>query len=155
MKTLRIIIAALLMAISSSAVAQVTVSTSQLNGTKWKIKGTSSGSVYEYSTSQEIWHRNDGSSFTYLYYLTDTPITSCEYSAFDNSKVGKQTKGRYIVTLNPKQKVVYCASIQSFDKKKGTFITKLVTKGLIGVGDGISKYEMVKYVTVNKTTSQR
>ena len=144
MKTLRIIIAALFMAISSSAVAQVTVSTSQLNGTKWKIKGTSSGSVYEYSTSQRIWHRNDGSSFTYHYYLTDIPITSCEYSAFDNSKVGKQTKGRYIVTLNPKQKVVYCASIQSFDKKKGTFITKLVTKGLIGVGDGISKYEIVK-----------
>ena len=144
MKTLRIIIAALFMAIASSVMAQVTISTSQLNGTKWKIKGTSSGSVYEYSTSQNIWHRNDGSSFTYLYYLTDTPITSYEYSAFDNSKVGKQTKGRYIVTLNPKQKVVYCASIQSFDKKKGTFITKLVTKGLIGVGDGISKYEMVK-----------
>lgn len=144
MKTLRIIIAALFLVIASSAVAQVTVSTSQLNGTKWKIKGTSSGSVYEYSTSQRIWHRNDGSSFTYHYYLTDTPITSCEYSAFDNSKVGKQTKGRYIVTLNPKQKVVYCVTIQSFDKKKGTFITKLVTKGLIGVGDGISTYEIVK-----------
>ena len=144
MKTLRIIIAALFLVIASSVMAQVTVSTSQLNGTKWKIKGTSSGSVYEYSTSQRIWHRNDGSSFTYHYYLTDTPITSCEYSAFDNSKVGKQTKGRYIVTLNPKQKVVYCASIQSFDKKKGTFITKLVTKGLIGVGDGISTYEIAK-----------
>lgn len=144
MKTLRIIIAALLMAIASSAVAQVTVSTSQLNGTKWKIKGTSSGSVYEYSTSQRIWHRNDGSSFTYIYYLTDTPITSYEDSVFDYSKVGKQTSGRYIVTLNPKQKVVYCVSIQSFDKTKGMFITKLVTKGLIGVGDGISTYEIVK-----------
>ena len=70
MKTLRIIIAALFLVIASSVMAQVTVSTSQLNGTKWKIKGTSSGSVYEYSTSQRIWHRNDGSSFTYLYYLT-------------------------------------------------------------------------------------
>lgn len=132
------------MAIASTCVAQVTISTSQLNGTKWKIKGTSSGSVYEYSTSQRIWHRNDGSSFTYLYYLTDTPITSYEDSVFDYSKVGKQTNGRYIVTLNPKQKVVYCVSIQSFDKTKGMFITKLVTKGLIGVGDGISTYEMVK-----------
>lgn len=132
------------MAIASSGIAQVTISTSQLNGTKWKIKGTSSGSVYEYSTSQRIWHRNDGSSFTYLYYLTDTPITSYEDSVFDYSKVGKQTSGRYIVTLNPKQKVVYCVSIQSFDKTKGMFITKLVTKGLIGVGDGISTYEMVK-----------
>ena len=132
------------MAIASTCVAQVTISTSQLNGTKWKIKGTSSGSVYEYSTSQSIWHRNDGSSFTYLYYLTDTPITSYEDSVFDYSKVGKQTSGRYIVILNPKQKVVYCVSIQSFDKTKGMFITKLVTKGLIGVGDGISTYEMVK-----------
>ena len=144
MKTLRIIIVALFMAIASSVMAQVTISTSQLNGTKWKIKGTSSGSVYEYSTSQRIWHRNDGSSFTYLYYLTDTPITSYEDSVFDYSKVGKQTSGRYIVTLNPKQKVVYCVSIQSFDKTKGMFITKLVTKGLIGVGDGISTYEIVK-----------
>ena len=132
------------MAIASTCVAQVTISTSQLNGTKWKIKGTSSGSVYEYSTSQSIWHRNDGSSFTYLYYLTDTPITSYEDSVFDYSKVGKQTSGRYIVILNPKQKVVYCVSIQSFDKTKGMFITKLVTKGLIGVGDGISTYEIVK-----------
>lgn len=144
MKTLRIIIAALFMAIASSAVAQVTVSTSQLNGTRWKIKGNANGSFDQYTASQIIWHRNDGSSFTYLYYLTDTPITSYEDSVFDYSKVGKQTSGRYIVTLNPKQKVVYCVSIQSFDKTKGMFITKLVTKGLIGVGDGISKYEIVK-----------
>lgn len=144
MKTLRIIIAALFMAIASSAVAQVTVSTSQLNGTRWKIKGNANGSFYQYTASQIIWHRKDGSSFTYLYYLTDTPITSYEDSVFDYSKVGKQTSGRYIVTLNPKQKVVYCVSIQSFDKTKGMFITKLVTKGLIGVGDGISKYEIVK-----------
>ena len=144
MKTLRIIIAALLMAISSSVMAQVIVSTSQLNGTRWKIKGNANGSFDQYTASQKIWHRKDGSSFTYLYYLTDTPITSYEDSVFDYSKVGKQTSGRYIVTLNPKQKVVYCVSIQSFDKTKGMFITKLVTKGLIGVGDGISTYEIVK-----------
>lgn len=142
MRTLRIILTVLFIAIALSGMAQVSISTSQLNGTKWKIKGSSSGSVYEYSRSQNIWHRNDGSSFTYLYYLTDTPTTSHEYAAFDYSKVGKRTKGRYIVTLNPKQKVVYCASIQSFDKTKGTLIIKLVTKGLIGVGDGISTYEM-------------
>lgn len=144
MKTLRIIIAALFLVIASSVMAQVTVSTSQLNGTRWKIKGNANGSFYQYTASQKIWHRKDGSSFTYLYYLTDTPITSYEDSVFDYSKVGKQTSGRYIVTLNPKQKVVYCVSIQSFDKTKGMFITKLVTKGLIGVGDGISKYEIVK-----------
>ena len=41
-------------------------------------------------------------------------------------------------------KITYCASIQSFDKTKGVFVTKLVTTGLIGTGDGIDTYEMVK-----------
>ena len=132
------------MAIASISMAQVTVSTTQLNGTKWKIKGSTSGSVYEYTQSQEIWQRKDGSFCTYPYYLTDTPITSYEYSKFDYSKDGKNTKGRYIVNVNEKLKITYCASIQSFDKTKGVFVTKLVTEGLIGTGDGISDYEMVK-----------
>ena len=132
------------MAIASISMAQVTVSTSQLNGTKWIIKGDTSGDIDEYTQSEEIWRRKDGSFSTYPYYLTDTPITSYEYSKFDYSKVGKNTKGRYIVNVNEKLKITYCASIQSFDKTKGVFVTKLVTEGLIGTGDGISDYEMVK-----------
>lgn len=38
---------------------------------------------------------------------------------------------------------VYCASIESFDKAKGVFVTKLVTQGLIGAG-GIDRFKMVK-----------
>ena len=144
MQTLRTLLTGLFMATASISMAQVTVSTSQLNGTKWKIKGSASGSIYEFTTNQEIWRRKDGSFSTYPYYLTDTPITLYEYSAFDHSKVGKNTKGRYIVTVNEKLKITYCASIQSFDKTKGVFITKLVTTGLIGTGDGIDTYEMVK-----------
>ena len=144
MQTLRTLLTGLFMAITSISMAQVTVSTTQLNGTKWKIKGSTSGSVYEYTQSQEIWQRKDGSFCTYPYYLTDTPITSYEYSKFDYSKVGKNTKGRYIVSANEILKITYCASIQSFDKTKGVFVTKLVTEGLIGTGDGISNYEMVK-----------
>ena len=132
------------MAIASISMAQVTVSTTQLNGTKWIIKGDTSGDIDEYTQSEEIWRRKDGSFSTYPYYLTDTPITSYEYSKFDYSKVGKNTKGRYIVKVNEKLKITYCASIQSFDKTKGVFVTKLVTEGLIGTGDGISDYEMVK-----------
>ena len=132
------------MAIASISIAQVTVSTSLLNGTKWKIKGSTSGSVYEYTRSQEIWRRKDGSFSPYPYYLTDTPITSYEYSKFDYSKVGKNTKGRYIVSANEISKITYCVSIQSFDKTKGVFVVKLVTKGLIGTGDGICEYEMLK-----------
>ena len=144
MQTLRTLLTGLFMATASMSMAQVTVSTSQLNGTKWRVKGSTSGSVYEYTMSQEIWRRKDGSFCTYPYYFTDTPITSYEYSAFDHSKVGKKTKGRYFVTANEILKITYCASIQSFDKTKGVFVTKLVTTGLIGTGDGISEYEMVK-----------
>lgn len=144
MQTLRTLLTGLFMATASMSMAQVTVSTSQLNGTKWRVKGSTSGSVYEYTMSQEIWRRKDGSFCTYPYYFTDTPITSYEYSAFDHSKVGKKTKGRYFVTANEILKITYCASIQSFDKTKGVFVLKLVTKGLIGTGDGIASYEMVK-----------
>ena len=132
------------MATASISMAQVTVSTSQLNGTKWIIKGDTSGNRDEYTLSHEIWRGKDGSFSMYPYYLTDTPITSYEYSKFDYSKVGKNAKGRYIVLANDVLKITYCASIQSFDKTKGVYVTKLVTTGLIGTGDGISEYEMVK-----------
>ena len=144
MQTLRTLLTCLCIATASISMAQVTVSTSQLNGTKGRVKGSTSGSVYEYTMSQEIWRRKDGSFCTYPYYLTDTPITSYEYSAFDYSKVGKNTKGRYMVSANDILKITYCASIQSFDKTKGVFVLKLVTKGLIGTGDGMCTYEMVK-----------
>ena len=144
MQTLRTLLTGLFIATASISMAQVTVSTSQLNGTKWRVKGSTSGSVYEYTMSQEIWRRKDGSFCTYPYYLTDTPITSYEYSEFDYSKVGKNTKGRYMVSANDILKITYCASIQSFDKTKGVFVTKLVTTGLIGPSDGIDTYEMVK-----------
>ena len=144
MQTLRTLLTGLFMAIASISIAQVTVSTSQLNGTKWRVKGDTSGNVYEYTQSQEIWRRKDGSFSTYPYYITDTPITSYEYSKFDYSKVGKNAKGRYIVLANDVLKITYCASIQSFDKTKGVFVTKLVTTGLIGPSDGIDTYEMVK-----------
>jgi len=115
-----------------------------LNGTKWKTKGSASGDFDEYTTKQIVWHRKDGTFSTYPYYITDTPITSYEYSKFDYSKVGKNAKGRYIVLANDVLKITYCASIQSFDKTKGVFVTKLVTTGLIGPSDGIDTYEMVK-----------
>lgn len=144
MQTLRTLLTGVFVATASISMAQVTVSTSQLNGTKWIIKGDTSGDFDEYTMSQRIWRRKDCSFSTYPYYITDTPITSYEYSKFDYSKVGKNAKGRYIVLANDVLKITYCASIQSFDKTKGVFVLKLVTKGLIGTGDGISEYEMVK-----------
>ena len=143
MKTLRIIIAALFMAAASTAVAQQTISISEIIGTKWRVENNVDSDYDEYTLTEIIWKRKDGSFFKYPYYLTDTPVTSHDKSAFGYSKVGKTKKGSYIVLINEKVGGVCCASIESFDKAKGVFVTKLVTQGLIGAG-GIDRYKMVK-----------
>lgn len=78
------------------------------------------------------------------YYLTDTPVTSYDKSAFDYSKVGKTKKGSYMVSINEREGVVCCVSIESFDKKKGVLVIKVVTQGLIGASGGIERYKLVK-----------
>ena len=144
MKTLRIIIAALFMAISSSAMAQQTISISELVNTKWRVENNWISDYKEYTLTEIIWKRKDGSFFKYPYYLTDTPVTSYDKSAFDYSKVGKTKKGIYMVSINEKMGIVYCASIESFDKKKGVLVIKVVTQGLIGASGGIERYKLVK-----------
>lgn len=54
MKTLRIIIAALLMAISSSAVAQQTISISELVNTKWRVENNRITDYDEYTLTEII-----------------------------------------------------------------------------------------------------
>ena len=143
MKTLRIIIAALFMAISS-AVAQQTISISELVNTKWRVENNRISDYKEYTLTEIIWKRKDGSFFKYPYYLTDTPVTSHDKSAFDYSKVGKTKKGSYMVSINERGGIVCCASIESFDKKKGVLVIKVVTQGLIGASGGIERYKLVK-----------
>ena len=54
MKTLRIIIAALFMAISSSAVAQQTISISELVNTKWRVENNRITDYDEYTLTEII-----------------------------------------------------------------------------------------------------
>ena len=143
MKTLRIIIAALFMAIASSAVAQQTISISELVNTKWRVENNWISDYEEYTLTEIIWKGKDGSFFKSPYYLTDTPVTSHDKSAFDYSKVGKTKKGSYMVSINERGGIVCCASIESFDKKKGVFVTKVVTQGVTGAG-GIDRFKLVK-----------
>ena len=131
------------MAISSSAVAQQTISISELVNTKWRVENNRISDYDEYTLTEIIWKRKDGSFFKYPYYLTDTPVTSHDKSAFDYSKVGKSKKGSYIVSINERGGVVYCVSIESFDKKNGVFVTKVVTQGVTGAG-GIDRFKLVK-----------
>ena len=143
MQAIRSFLIVLFMAVASTAVAQQTISISELVNTKWRVENNWISDYKEYTLTEIIWKRKDGSFFKYPYYLTDTPVTSYDKSVFDYSKVGKSKKGSYMVSINEKMGIVYCSSIESFDKKKGVFVTKLVTQGLIGSG-GIDRYKLVK-----------
>lgn len=143
MQAIRSFLIVLFMAVASTAVAQQTISISELVNTKWRVENNWISDYKEYTLTEIIWKGKDGSFFKYPYYLTDTPVTSHDKSAFDYSKVGKTKKGSYIVCINEKMGIVYCSSIESFDKTKGVFVTKLVTQGLIGSG-GIDRYKLVK-----------
>ena len=144
MQAIRSFLIVLFMAVASTAVAQQTISISELVNTKWRIANYWIPDYDEYTLTEIIWKRKDGSFFKYPYYLTDTPVTSHDKSAFDYSKVGKSKKGSYMVSINEKMGIVYCASIESFDKKKGVFVIKVVTQGLIGASGGIQRYKLVK-----------
>ena len=144
MQAIRSFLIVLFMAVASTAVAQQTISISELVNTKWRVENNWISDYDEYTLTEIILKRKDGSFFKYPYYLTDTPVTSHDKSAFDYSKVGKTKKGSYMVSINEKMGIVYCASIESFDKKKGVFVVKVVTQGLIGASGGIERYKLVK-----------
>ena len=144
MQAIRSFLIVLFMAVASTAVAQQTISISELVNTKWRVENNWISDYDEYTLTEIIWKGKDGSFFKYPYYLTDTPVTSHDKSAFDYSKVGKTKKGSYIVSINEKMGIVYCASIESFDKKKGVLVIKVVTQGLIGASGRIERYKLVK-----------
>ena len=144
MQAIRSFLIVLFMAVASTAVAQQTISISELVNTKWRVENNWISDYDEYTLTEIIWKGKDGSFFKYPYYLTDTPVTSYDKSVFDYSKVGKSKKGSYMVSINEKMGIVYCASIESFDKKKGVLVIKVVTQGLIGASGGIERYKLVK-----------
>ena len=90
------ILLSMFLAMTSMCMAQVRISTSDLNGTKWRDKHTPRG-YYVYTAEKEIWYDVRGIPHASPYYLTDHPIYSYEGSLFDHSKVGKGTKGCYMI----------------------------------------------------------
>lgn len=97
---------------------EVSISSSQLIGIKCQYEHGSTPKEYnEYKERERIWHRENGSTFSYPYYLTDTIPTK-----FDYSKVGTTTKGRYYVEINPKWGDLYCEPIHYFNKEEGLMI---------------------------------
>lgn len=111
---------------------QVLISTSDLKGTKWQhradyIKGLNS--YLEFNDGEWISHNHYISgSLTYLYYLSDSIDTK-----FDWSKVGQNTKGRYIIRINPQNSSIFVFSIQSFSKTNGEMVLTTERGGLYRV----------------------
>lgn len=100
--------------------AQVRVSTRDLMGIKWQLAidyDNQSKDYDEYIQGIKIWHREDGSTYEYPYYLSKTKPTK-----FDYTKVGVITEGCYIVMTNPKWGDLYCFSIKDFYKGDGTMV---------------------------------
>ena len=104
--------------------AQITISTSDLNGTKWQTArqyDNQSKDYFEYTQRVKIWHGSDGSTFEYPYYLSKSKQTK-----FDYTKVGKSTEGNYYVEIDPKSGEIYCCSIKYFSKTDGKMVLKYI-----------------------------
>ena len=116
-------------ACATTAVAQVTVSRSELVGTKWKIVSDEydpSSDYYEFTKKTIIWHCDDGTMSTCPFYLSNTIPTK-----FESNKVGVSTKGCYYNEYVD-EKHFCCYAILSFDKSKGEMLLKLKNEKWIG-----------------------
>ena len=124
----------ILFACANMAFGQVTISTSDLIGTKWQLEDAEDGHskpFYEFSTRMVLWHCSYGTTFSYPFYLSATIPTT-----FDFSRVGVQTEGCYFIKYNTKRDCFYCYAIMSFNKSTGKMVHKRVypTK-VIGLTD--------------------
>ena len=129
-----------LFACTFTSKAQVRVSTRDLNGTKWQLQkryAERSKEFYEYKDGLIIWNWDNGDCFVYHYYLSETIPTK-----FDSSKVGKSTKGRYLIRYNPIEKNFFCLSIQEFSKSQKIMTLKLEDKDIIGTSN-TSTYKLI------------
>ena len=116
----------------NTAKAQVLISTSDLKGTKWQHQGDyvkGSNSYFEFNEGEWIDHDSYG-DLTYAYYLSDSIDTK-----FDWSKVGQNTKGRYLIQIYPKDGSIMCFSIQSFSKTNGEMVLITESGGLYRVSN--------------------
>lgn len=124
-----ILIICTLFAFIVNAKSQVLISTSDLKGTKWQHKAhyiIGLNSYFEFNEGEWINHDHYSSGcLTYAYYLSDYIDTK-----FDWSKVGQNTKGRYLITIYPQDGSMFVFSIQSFSKTNGEMVLTTESGGL-------------------------
>ena len=113
----------MLIACTNMAFGQVTISTSDLVGTKWQLTEdyeSHSNEYYEFTKDAFIWHCYDGDSIFYPYYIVNTKPDD-----FILTKVGLIAKGRYFVKRFNNGEY-NCHTIMSFDKTTGKMVLKRV-----------------------------
>ena len=123
----------IILACANTAIAQVTVSRSELVGTKWVTSEVyESHSSLDYATDfvftkdAVVVHSEFGSTYRHPFYLSNTIPTK-----FDFKKVGVSTKGCYYNEYLD-EKHFCCWAIMSFDKSKGIMTLELQNEKFIG-----------------------
>ena len=128
-----LLILSILLACANTAIAQVTVSRSELVGTKWVTsEAYESHSNLNYASDcvftkdAVVVHSERGSTYRHPFYLSNTIPTK-----FDFKKVGVSTKGCYYNEYLD-EKHFYCWAIMRFDKSKGIMTVELKNEQFIG-----------------------
>ena len=134
MKKILLTICAILIC-ANTIVAQVTISRSELVGTKWQLSvdyESHSSEYYEFTKKEFIWHRDDGTTWPSSFYLSNTIPEK-----FDSTKVGVSTSGCYFNKYINKDHFT-CYAILSFDKSKGEMVLELKNEKFIGPDDPVT-----------------
>ena len=134
MKKILLTICAILIC-ANTIVAQVTISRSELVGTKWQISEVyerHESAYYEFTKEEFIWHRDDGTTWPSSFYLSNTIPEK-----FDSTKVGVSTSGCYFNKYINKDHFT-CYAILSFDKSKGEMVLELKNDKFIGQDDPVT-----------------
>lgn len=118
----------------------ITISTSDLDGIKFQpFVDYAKGSInyYEFNETQITWYFDNGSDCSlYKYYLSETIPAK-----FDFSKVGKNTKGCFLIVYDTKKSKFTCYSISSFSPQS-SFNVRPVTKD--SESSGTIDYRIIK-----------
>ena len=123
----------IILACANTAVAQVTVSISELVGIKWVTSeayeshsNLNNASDCVFTKDAVVVHSERGSTYRHPFYLSNTIPTK-----FDFKKVGVSTKGCYYNEYLD-EKHFCCWAIMRFDKSKGIMTVELKNEQFIG-----------------------
>ncbi len=130
--------------------AQVTVSTSQLNGTEWKIVSVNKTafsdddtSIFKFDMSSYSDIVSTNLTLQNMYYISNTEPS---YISFDESQVGVNANGKYIVWRNNKSHEIDYFTIMSFNGDE----MRLFHKAKENTFPGINAYLTLKRVNKNE-----